>query len=145
MAKGFMNAAKTPSTKEGSPWSDFIPSHFAKVRKEAAKKAYCQETAKRAKTQAKGLNLKLYTDYYDILRLKSTCTQREIKDAYFALARTHHPDKNKGIVSQKMQQEWTDMCLAYHSLKNPSDRKEYDSHSAIRAAVTSFYKRYNPV
>ena len=37
-----------------------------------------------------------YKDYYKILGVPKTATEKEIKAAFRKLARKHHPDVNKG-------------------------------------------------
>ena len=110
---------------------------------EAAKQRYSDLTAQRAKKCA--VEDSRYTDFYSTLGLEQTCTQRAIKDSYIKLALTHHPDKNRGGLSEEKQKAWANISLAYQYLRDPVTREEYDSKSAIRAAVCDFYFRYNPV
>ena len=61
-------------------------------------------------------------ELYDILEIKSTASEVEIKKAYLRLVKQHHPDKNNNINSiehfQKIQS-------AYEILINPKSRQEY--------------------
>jgi curved DNA-binding protein CbpA len=61
-------------------------------------------------------------ELYDILEIKSTASEVEIKKAYLRLIKQYHPDKNNNINSiehfQKIQS-------AYEILINPKSRQEY--------------------
>jgi hypothetical protein len=117
-----------------------------KERRETAQKQYSLKISDRAKNIKKKSGAKQhYTDYYSVLSLSPDCTQRDIKDRYVKLARTHHPDRNGGRVSLEKQAAWANISLAYAKLRDPDGRSQYDDQSAIRAAVTRFYKRHNPV
>ncbi|CAD8121464.1 unnamed protein product [Paramecium sonneborni] len=61
-------------------------------------------------------------NYYTILELNATCTQKQIKQNYLKLAKIYHPDVYKGNDSNrfKLIQE------AYNTLKTPEKRKSYD-------------------
>jgi DnaJ-class molecular chaperone len=67
-------------------------------------------------------------DYYRLLGLSKEATEKDIKKAYYELARKLHPDKaenpqqaaeNANILAQ--------MSKAYNTLKDTEKRKEYDS------------------
>ena len=64
------------------------------------------------------------TDYYHVLGVKRTATASEIKSAYRKLARTKHPDVNRG--SEKAAREFALLSLAYHTLIDPQERAFYD-------------------
>ncbi len=64
------------------------------------------------------------TDYYHVLGVKRTATAAEIKSAYRKLARTKHPDVNRG--SEKAAREFALLSLAYHTLIDPQERAFYD-------------------
>ena len=62
-------------------------------------------------------------DYYEVLGVDRTASEREIKAAYRKLARKHHPDVNKSPDAPKMFKEATE---AYEVLSDPEKRRMYD-------------------
>ena len=61
-------------------------------------------------------------DYYKILGVSQGATQKEIKTAYYNLAKKYHPDVNKG-----REELFKEIADAYSILGEESVRKEYDS------------------
>ena len=61
-------------------------------------------------------------DLYEILEIKSTATENEIKKSYHRLVKLYHPDKNKAPnASEKFQK----IQSAYEILSNDKTRQEY--------------------
>jgi curved DNA-binding protein len=65
-----------------------------------------------------------FKDYYDVLGVPRTATDKEIKAAYRKLARQHHPDANKG--NKASEERFKEIGEAYEVLKDPNKRKRYD-------------------
>lgn len=65
-----------------------------------------------------------YKDYYEILGIKRTATEAEIKAAYRKLARKLHPDVNKAKGSEE---KFKDLNEAYEVLSDKTKRQRYDS------------------
>jgi curved DNA-binding protein CbpA len=63
-------------------------------------------------------------NYYDILAIKSTSTQDEIKQAYRKLSLKLHPDKNES--DRFFDEMFKNINEAYSILGDPSKRKSYD-------------------
>lgn len=63
-------------------------------------------------------------DYYQILGVSRTASDKEIKQAYRRLARKHHPDVNPGDKSAEAR--FKEINAAYEVLSNPDKRKKYD-------------------
>lgn len=78
--------------------------------------------------------------YYGILDIKSSATDREIKQAYFRAARRYHPDIHfrvigDGSMKDKLTEIFTYVDNAYKTLSDPEKRIEYDkSLTAGRAS-----------
>lgn len=69
-----------------------------------------------------------YKDYYRVLGVGKSATQKEIKSAYRKLARAHHPDVNPD--DPDAQERFKDINEAYQVLGDPEKRKKYDQLGA---------------
>lgn len=65
-----------------------------------------------------------YKDYYKILGLPKTATEKEIKAAYRSLARKYHPDVNSG--DKGAEEKFKDVGEAYEVLSDTDKRSKYD-------------------
>lgn len=72
-------------------------------------------------------------DYYDVLGVKRTATQEEIRAAYRKLARELHPDVNKAADAQE---KFAEVQAAYDVLGEPEKRTQYDRFG--RAGASGF-------
>jgi molecular chaperone DnaJ len=63
-------------------------------------------------------------DYYDILGVKKTATEDELKKAYRTLAKKYHPDKNKG--NKEAENKFKEISEAYAVLSDKEKREQYD-------------------
>ena len=63
-------------------------------------------------------------DYYAVLGVPRTASEKDIKTAYRKLARKHHPDVNPG--DKKSESLFKEIGEAYSVLSDPEKRKKYD-------------------
>ena len=65
-----------------------------------------------------------FKDYYKILGVPKTATEKEIKAAFRKLARKYHPDVNKG--DPKAEARFKEINEANEVLSDPTKRQRYD-------------------
>src|SRR5688572_8693348 len=63
-------------------------------------------------------------DFYQILGVPEKASPDDIKKAYRKLAKTHHPDANRG--DAKATERFKEIGEAYSVLSDPEKRKQYD-------------------
>jgi DnaJ-class molecular chaperone len=69
-----------------------------------------------------------FKDYYSILGVSKTATEKEIKQAFRKLARKYHPDVNPGDKSAEAR--FKEINEANEVLSDPAKRKKYDELGA---------------
>jgi len=63
-------------------------------------------------------------DYYEILGVKKSASEEEIKKAYRNLAKKYHPDRNKG--NKEAENKFKQISEAYAVLSDKEKREQYD-------------------
>lgn len=69
-----------------------------------------------------------FKDYYAILGVPRTASEKEVKAAYRRLARKHHPDVNKG--QAQAEARFKEVGEAYEVLSDSKKRRQYDELAA---------------
>ena len=72
-------------------------------------------------------------DYYKVLGVTSSATDKEITRAYRKLAKTLHPDTNPGS-----EEKFKEVSVAYDVLGDVAKRKEYDEVRRLGPAAAGF-------
>ncbi len=67
-----------------------------------------------------------FIDYYKILGVANTATEKEIKSAYRKLARKYHPDLNPD--NKEAENKFKEINEANEVLSHPENRKKYDKY-----------------
>lgn len=72
-------------------------------------------------------------DYYKVLGVPDTATDKELGRAYRKLAKQYHPDANPGS-----EDRFKEISAAYDVLGDPATRKEYDEVRRLGPAANPF-------
>jgi len=83
----------------------------------------------------------IFLTYYEVLNIKKNATDKEIKNAYRALAKKYHPDTyegNKSVAEEKMKQ----INEAYDVLSNKELKEQYDEQFRVRKVETKNEANY---
>jgi molecular chaperone DnaJ len=72
------------------------------------------------------------TDYYDVLGVSPSASEKDISRAYRKLAKQYHPDANPG--NTEAEEKFKSVSAAYDVLGDADKRKEYDE---VRQMVAS--------
>ncbi len=70
------------------------------------------------------LNIPRNPNFYEVLGLEKNCTNEQIKQTYFKLAKLYHPDVNKDLGSDD---RFKSITLAYEAIGDPKNRELYDA------------------
>ncbi|KAF4092597.1 hypothetical protein AMELA_G00022750 [Ameiurus melas] len=65
-------------------------------------------------------------DFYQVLGVPRTASQKEIKKAYYQMAKKYHPDTNKD--DPKAKEKFAQLAEAYEVLSDEMKRKQYDTY-----------------
>ncbi|CAJ0930067.1 unnamed protein product, partial [Mesorhabditis belari] len=76
------------------------------------------------------------TDYYSILGIKHTASQKEIKTAFYKLSKRYHPDVVGSDAKDVAAQKFHEVSQAYEILGSEENRKIYDM-TRVRSTPSS--------
>ena len=82
-------------------------------------------------------------ELYQVLGVKKAATARELRDAYRALAKKHHPDRNPG--DNAAEDTFKRVQAAYDILSDADKRRQYDAGEIDadgRETPRRFYREY---
>jgi DnaJ family protein B protein 11 len=82
-------------------------------------------------------------DFYKILDIKRSATEREIKKAFKAKSLKYHPDKNKDDPENALKM-FQDVSAAYEVLSDQDKRRKYDQCGEKCANEPERQQGHNP-
>ena len=82
-------------------------------------------------------------DYYRILGIEASASDRDIKKAFWNLAKKFHPDKNPGD-EKAAEQKFIEIIAAYEILIDQNKRSAYDRTLIAKRASAKARQRGEP-
>ncbi|XP_017314426.1 dnaJ heat shock protein family (Hsp40) member A3b [Ictalurus punctatus] len=79
-------------------------------------------------------------DLYSVLGIPRTATQKEIKKAYYQLAKKYHPDTNQDDPQAK--EKFSKLAEAYEVLSDEVKRKQYDTYGSAGPSASGAGQQY---
>lgn len=79
-------------------------------------------------------------DYYDVLGVPKNATQKDIKKAYYVLAKKYHPDTNKN--DSQTAKKFQEISEAYEVLSDEAKRKNYDFTGGASSNPNAGFSRH---
>ncbi|XP_060767353.1 dnaJ heat shock protein family (Hsp40) member A3b [Neoarius graeffei] len=79
-------------------------------------------------------------DFYSVLGIPRTATQKEIKKAYYQLAKKYHPDTNPDDPEAK--EKFAKLAEAYEVLSDEVKRKQYDTYGSAGPSASGAGQQY---
>lgn len=80
-----------------------------------------------------------HADYYDILEIDSTASDKEVRDAFRRLTKLYHPDKHSN--SKHSHKKYIKIVEAFNVLSDNNNRQQYDMERGGNAQP--FSRSYN--
>lgn len=81
-------------------------------------------------------NFLLRKNYYEILSVPRNASAKDIKKAYYQLAKKYHPDSNKG--DPESAKKFQEVSEAYEILSDESKRRNYDQFGTSSTGAAGF-------
>lgn len=70
----------------------------------------------------------LQKDYYKVLGISKNASAKDIKKAYYQLAKKYHPDVNTNKNDADASKKFQEVSAAYEVLSDETKRREYDTY-----------------
>ena len=84
-------------------------------------------------------------NYYNVLGIKKSASQKEISKAYRKLALKYHPDRNSSCSKVKCEQKFKEISEAYQVLSDKISRRIYDSNGNVEMPIMSPMKLFKTI
>lgn len=83
-------------------------------------------------------------DFYSVLGVDKSISQKDLKKQYYKLAKKYHPDTFELHERLKAEEKFKRITEAYEVLSNPEKRRRYDN-PGMNFNFGSGFNTYNPI
>jgi curved DNA-binding protein CbpA len=81
-------------------------------------------------------------DYYEVLEIDPSASEKEVKDAFRRLTKLYHPDKHSN--SKQSHNKYMKIVEAFNVLSNMNDRVQYDLERRTKTSQGKPFKQGAP-